>query len=437
MQEITKHPLYSVADRFKRAFLIQGFELFDNGTAPELIPVERSSPTYSMTEEFYAKPILLNEKNYQLRSEQLFVHLKELKGSLPLKKFCCGTVYDEKDLANPSHLRIEGIFARKDFSFKEYEQLWSDIVQTVYGLHTSCKLQKHAENVFSIQICPENKPSYSIGCTGTAAWIARALLDMENDDTATWMFTIDLDTAALHAFHYADRNDLYHNSLQNLSINMEDSSTVGNDFISRVDNLMRSRGYTRFTGMKLYQKNCYKKMHMIQDEWDANNKGISLVNGSEQYASIPTVLTPALEQALADVYLANAESAKIYDIAHIFLPSSNGSAPIEKTSLCIGAFGSEWNSRKFKAEIDAILSELGIQNHFFFPTNVAIAYDTKDTWLVLDEKLHYLDGNFGGINEIAEKNHEIGVHCFMANFELPTLEKKYLEEYHFIPAELL
>ncbi len=67
---------------------------------------------------------------------------------------------------------------------------------------------------------------------------------------------------------------------------------------------------------------------------------------------------------------------------------------------------------------------------------MAIAYDTSDTWLVLDEKLHYLESNFGGISDIAEKNHDIHVHCFMANLELNAIEKKHEEEFNFIPPEL-
>ena len=87
-------------------------------------------------------------------------------------------------------------------------------------------------------------------------------------------------------------------------------------------------------------------------------------------------------------------------------------------------------------EIDQFLTELGISNHFFFPTDMAIAYDITDCWLVLDEKLHYLEGNLGGISPIAEKNHGIGIHAFMAQFELEPLEEKASVEYAFVPNEL-
>lgn len=70
------------------------------------------------------------------------------------------------------------------------------------------------------------------------------------------------------------------------------------------------------------------------------------------------------------------------------------------------------------------------------PTDMAIAYDQRDCWLVLDEKMSYLESNFGGISAKAEENHGIGVHAFMAQFELAPLERKAAAEYGVIPNEL-
>ena len=90
----------------------------------------------------------------------------------------------------------------------------------------------------------------------------------------------------------------------------------------------------------------------------------------------------------------------------------------------------------FRKEVDAFLTELGIRNHYFISTTMAIAYDITDCWLVLDEKPNYLGGNFGGVSPIAEKNHGIGTYAFMAQLELQPLEKKTAEEYVFVPNEL-
>ena len=59
MNSITKHPLYSVADSFKKGFLLNGFALLDNGEAPELVSTEKEVTCFSETEEFSVEPLLL------------------------------------------------------------------------------------------------------------------------------------------------------------------------------------------------------------------------------------------------------------------------------------------------------------------------------------------------------------------------------------------
>ncbi len=82
------------------------------------------------------------------------------------------------------------------------------------------------------------------------------------------------------------------------------------------------------------------------------------------------------------------------------------------------------------------MTELGIQNHFFIPTDMAIAYNTSDCWLILDEKMSYLETNFGSISPKALENHQIGTQAYMLQMELAPIERKEEEEYRFVPPEL-
>jgi hypothetical protein len=90
----------------------------------------------------------------------------------------------------------------------------------------------------------------------------------------------------------------------------------------------------------------------------------------------------------------------------------------------------------FKNQVGDFLTKIGNKNHFYVPTNMAIAYTTSECCVILDEKMRYLDGNFGGISPIAEKNFGIGTHAFMANLELAALKRKADEEYGYIAPEL-
>ena len=87
--------------------------------------------------------------------------------------------------------------------------------------------------------------------------------------------------------------------------------------------------------------------------------------------------------------------------------------------------------------MDAVLSELGIANHFFIPTDMAIPYDPSDCWVLLDERMQYLGGNFGSICQTALDAHGIGVPAYMAQLELQPLERKAAEELRFVAPETL
>mgnify|MGYP000925835782 FL=1 len=63
---------------------------------------------------------------------------------------------------------------------------------------------------------------------------------------------------------------------------------------------------------------------------------------------------------------------------------------------------------------------MGIRDTKFVPTSMATAYKWNECLIILNKK-SYIHSNFGRINEIAAKNHGIGVPAYMANFELDAL----------------
>lgn len=91
---------------------------------------------------------------------------------------------------------------------------------------------------------------------------------------------------------------------------------------------------------------------------------------------------------------------------------------------------------KFRQAIDSFLTDLGVKNHFFIPVDIAIPYDPSDCWILMDEKMQYLGGNFGTINQKALDWHQLSVKAFMAQIELDPIEKKAEEEFDFIPSEV-
>ncbi len=109
---------------------------------------------------------------------------------------------------------------------------------------------------------------------------------------------------------------------------------------------------------------------------------------------------------------------------------------MEKLALSFAAYGDDVDQASFTKEVGDFLTKIGNNNHFFIPNTQAIAYKFGECRLLLDEKMSYLGGNFGGMSEKAEANFGIGTHAYMANLELKPLKDKAAEEYGYIAPEL-
>ena len=381
---------------------------------------------------------MLEEGRYALRTSMLPTELGKMKEHFPIKEIICGRVYNAEDKIYPGHLYLEGVFADKGLVMKDWEILLNCIAKEIYGISACALLRPAGRETFQIAIEKADGSEFILGYTGYGNWLSRALLGTENAEITTWLFTIDIDRLALDLHQIESRDRLYQNLVTNLKLCETNLPSCGDTFEDKACNLLRQMGYTEYIGSRIYQADAYIKMNMFQGEWDTNNKGMNLVEplGEDgENVWLPTVLTPGLEEALSVNYKAGEETVKIFDIGHIYLPGRNGNEPTEKIALAIGAYGPEIDAKSFKADMDTLLSELGISNHFFIPTDIPIPYDKKNCWLVLDETMTYLEGNFGGIGEKGRDNHGIKVPAYMANFELKPLEEKAASEYYFVPPE--
>lgn len=438
MDKITRHPLYQTADMLKRAFLVNGFHLYDDGNSPEVVSADKTVGLYALPEESVLRPVMLEEGKYALRASLLPTEISRMKGRLPIKELICGRVYHADDKEFPGHMYLEGVFADRGIVAKDWEALLDRVAKEIYGISAKTALEPVKKDMFRIVIRKGDGTEVALGYTGYGNWLARALLGAEDDEIKVWLLTIDIDSAALELHSIESRKVLYENLMATLEMCEEKAPACGDIFADQVSNILREKGYTEYIGSRIYQADAYIKMNMFQGEWDTNNKGMMLVeplgkNGGDIW--LPTVLTPGLEEAVSENYKAGEKTVKIFDIGHVYLPGRDGKGPTEKIALSIGAYGPEIDVQSFKTDIDGLLSRLGISNHFFIPTDIPIPYDKKHCWLVMDETMSYLEGNFGEIGEKARENYGIGVPAYMANFELEPLERKAASEYYFIPPE--
>lgn len=435
MRKITRHPLSARADAMKRALLANGFALHDDGIAPQVESVDWRLRTFERPRAASAAPILLEKDGrYVLRSDLLAAQLPGLAGRLPLHAFSIGRVFDARDDAYPSRLKIEGVIAQADFSQARCEQLWSRVAQSAWGIDARAGLVPLDESTYEVKAVRDGD-SFAMACLGKASAVARALLRVDDPAADVWLFSIDVDELAVKDFGLESREQLYSPRASFLGRFEDASPDLGGGFAAKASNVLRVHGYSEFFGRGLYEEDAYRKMNMIMESWDLNNRGVLLKEPLGKLTRVPTVLTPSLEDALEENFKAGEESAKLFEIGHHCVLEKIGAAPIEKTSISFGAFGPGIDRAGFRAEVDDVLTAFGIKNHFFIPTDMAIPYDAKDCWIVMDERMQYLGGNFGSICQKALDAHGIGVPAYMAQFEIPALEKKADEELAFTPPE--
>lgn len=433
MEPITKYPLYAIQDKLVRAFALHGFTVTDCEAKREML--ESSQSFDALAHVAAPAPVSLLDGSYILRSSLLPTALADMKNSLPIYNIAVGRTYRADDGIYPAHSTIEGLIASDDISNADLNRIFTNVVKEAFGITTAFTLEP-AEVGISNLVITRGEETLILGQFGPAAWLTKTILGTDSSAVKTYVFIIDVDAVAMAELGLADRADLY--SVKNAYLSSKECAcpSFGESFPNKARNILRNKAFREFVGRRFYEDGCYKKMNMIQESWDTNNAGVTLTTPIEDRTQIPTVLTPSLEEALAENFKDGVEAVKLFEIGQIYKPPVNGAEPMDILSISFGAYGTDMDKLKFRGIVDSFLTELGISNHFFFPTTMAIAYDLTDCWLVLDEKPGYLGGNFGSISPIARANHSIEAPAWMCQLEVPLLEAKAASEYGFVPNEL-
>ena len=436
MGRITQHPIRSKLGALTRALVANGFTPHDDRSVSEIESVDWAFALYE-TPDFQSKRRIALEEDgrYTLRTNVLATQLDTMRGPLPLRTFCIGRTFDGNDAAIPAHWTIEGIIVEDEFSAALWSRRWTRIAQEVYGISAKARLVALDARTYQVE-CEAEGSTFALAHLGKASGIVRTLLGLAYGSASAWVFTIDVDELARRACDAPSRAALYSPVVSFLEQFEDDVPTPGDSFTSIAADVLRSHEYREFYGPGLYPQDAYQKMNMIMESWDLNNRGALLQQPFGNFTRVPTVLTPSLEDALEANYKAGEACAKVFEINHHYVLQAVGTKPLLKTSLSFGAYGPDLDRATFRAEVDAILTELGVKNHFFIPTAMAIPYDPTDCWVILDEHMRYLDGNFGSICQKARDAHGIGVPAYMAQIEIPAIERKSAEEAAFVPNEL-
>ena len=420
MKCVTQHPIHAEENRLKRALTHCEFRQIDNGEAPELVPIEQTFELFNRHDA--TSPLLVDGGRYALRSDELASLSASLEGSLlPLRAFAAGKIYDGGDRTLPCHNWIEGVVADQLLTPETLEALWRRIVHQAYDLEATCRLAHRDDGTIAVVVTHEER-SWMLATLGKASSIARVTLHLD-DDVRCWFFAIDVDDVAQNVWGFTNRSELYSPIFSPLAQHADDAASFGDPFYESAVDTLRSLGFCEFYGRRLYETDCYKKMNMIQEAWDVNNRGIALAEPSGTSNGLPTVLTPALEEALATNWKADESSCRLFEVSHVFLPGSDGEPPIEKRVISFGGYGSDLDREQWLSLVGEFFNGIGIFDRRFvsIPFGRAPAYADDDGWIVTTSSGEELTSTFGTISPVACENHGIGTEAFMAQFEYQPL----------------
>ena len=451
MEQTILHPLRRTEARLARALSQNGMTLLADGQAPEMVKSEWCFDVgLFMPEALSCKPVRL-ESNRSLKTCLLAPQLPNLCGVPDIAHFCVGTVYDARQAAHPGRARIQGIWKSNTLFPRAVRQFWDDVAQAAFGFGATTEVTFYGKHLCTVQATVDGA-SFQLAFVTAASDVSRSIVGLSPAERM-YTFVIDLDAVTCALCGLADRDELYDPTAPVIGRAdfASSESSWGSPDAARACNLLRRRGFLEFNGIRAYEQGCYKKMNMIQEKWDTNNRGMMMSEPLGEDIWLPTVLTPSLEEALSANWSAGVGDCMLFELGHIYKPAKldyrpddptekgnfayGVTWPTEKVSLSLGAYGCDLTPAKWKSIVDEFLTAFGIHEHYLVKNDQAPAYDPAFCWLVLDENMRYLDGNLGRINPIATRNHDIGAPAYMAQFEFDTLQRKAAEERTFVPKE--
>ncbi|MBO4352133.1 MAG: hypothetical protein J5818_01420, partial [Eggerthellaceae bacterium] len=266
MEKLTYFPLRAQEDALKRAFILSGFSLVDDDLAPEVETPDWAIEIFKHREGKSRKPILLEGGAYALRSELLAAQLVNIQGAVPCKAFSCGSVYDGNDTTHPRRRIIQGVWIARDLSVRECTRFCDQLVENVLGIGAKAEVAMAGNASIMVNACIDDR-SFAFAVAGKASPMARALLGIVEADVEAWFFEVCVDDVAMAVYGIDSRDELYSPLYSKLAAYEGDTPTFGNLYVSRASNVLRKLGFNEFSGLAVYEDDCYKKMNMIQEAW--------------------------------------------------------------------------------------------------------------------------------------------------------------------------
>lgn len=200
--------------------------------------------------------------------------------------------------------------------------------------------------------------------------------------------------------------------------------------LGRVKNMLAAQGFCETINYSFYSP---AELDLLRFPEDAEERNIVYISNplSENYSIMRSVLAPTTVRILSHNMKRGNDSARIYEIANIFVPHEQPvvTAPEEKLTLSFGVYGEDEDFFTAKGACEALAEELGLKFSYsqskkpFLHPGVCAEIKCGGKKVGWIGQLSY---------EVAEAA-EITKNCYLAELDYSLLNKLAVDDYKYAP----
>ena len=201
-------------------------------------------------------------------------------------------------------------------------------------------------------------------------------------------------------------------------------------FESKTGSLCRSIGYSEIITYSFVSPTIFDQIRISADSPLRNTLKIQNPLG-EDTSVMRTTALPSMLDILRRNNANHNKSAKLYELAKIYLPVEGQVLPQEPKILVLGSYGAGENFFSLKGELEAILTGLNVNKARYSAVNDNPSYHPGRCAKVTinDELIGYI----GQIHPLVAKNYGIDAEVYCAEINMDILYSQQLPEATYVP----
>ena len=199
---------------------------------------------------------------------------------------------------------------------------------------------------------------------------------------------------------------------------------------NKTGNLCRSLGYSEIITYSFVSPLIFDQIRVSKDSPLRNTLKIQNPLG-EDTSVMRTIALPSMLDILAKNNAYQNKSAKLYELAKIYLPKEGQALPEEPKMLVLGTYGAGENFFSIKGELEAIFSGLRLPKASYTAVKDNPSYHPGRCAMVTINGVDI--GHIGQVHPLVAKNYDMDVEIYCAEISLTKLFDLQLPDPTYVP----